>query len=477
MRWKGGLVPVRTDTRSKLWTALSVRAWCVGAVLLTAYFAVLLALMDSRPLWLDEVLQLEGTTRSNWRNVIQYVFVNPGGAPLGYLAQHWIIAIAGCSIWTARALSAVAGAGCLLLYAAVAHRLGFRGAAVTIAISSWAVCPLAVRYSLEGRPYMQGLFFALAAVAAQLYLARTGRIHAAIVLGVCLVAALYSQPFAVFAPLGFSACQVAQSRNSRCAVLTFAAYALAGLSFVPWLILATPAWHQTIAHIPGGFVWSPSLALVLLRECVGDGYPAAAPALLLAIAGAVAIARRPFRDRRLPLAAAVLASVGLALAADARFHYFFAARQLIYMVPFLLLLAAEGLTMLWARPRLRAPAVVLAGVFLIAAVHKDYVHLRDRSEDWGKLSQHLTAAARGGCILLPGDSASELGLYTVFSPGIAHQICDPALSSARIVIPLHPYVDREAAIRAEHTLLARGMTHVGGERVGFASIELFAKRD
>jgi hypothetical protein len=282
------------------------------------------------------------------------------------------MSIAGCSIWTARVLSVVAGAGSLALLVVVSKQLRLPRSTMFLGASFWAVCPLAVRYSLEGRPYMQALLFAPGAVAAQLQFGRTGKIRWAVGLAACLAAAVYSQPFAVFAPLGFSVWNAWQSRsNLKYVVLTFAAYAVAGLSFMPWLMVAHSHWREAIAQSHGGFVWTPSLVLLLFRECVGDGYPTAVPITVLAAAGVFAVARRPFRHPRLPVLTAVLAGVLLGLVADAKFNYFFAMRQVIYMVPFLLLLAAEGVTVLWANWRYRVPVGVFAAVFVAAAITKD----------------------------------------------------------------------------------------------------------
>ena len=380
---------------------------------------MLLALIDLKPLWLDEVLQLQGTRGGNWQTLVQHVLQNAGGAPLGYLGQQWLISIAGCSIWSARVLSVVAGAGSLALLVVVGKQLCMRRSTILVGAAFWAVCPLGVRYSLEGRPYMQALLFAMGAVAAQLELERTGKVRWAVVLAACLSAAVYSQPFAVFAPLGFAAWNAWQARRRLSyLVLTGLAYAAAGLSFLPWLMVAHAHWRHAIAVGHGGFAWTPSLFAVLFRECVGDGYPAAVPVTILAAAGGYAMARRPFRDPRLPVLSAVLAGVVLGLVADAKFNYFFATRQVIYMVPFLLLLAAEGVMFLWASGRYRAAAAVAAAVFIAAAITKDYRNLTDRKEDWSRLSAHLSAAVQGGCILLP--AGDEPGVYAVFRPQLAH---------------------------------------------------------
>jgi hypothetical protein len=69
----------------------------------------------------------------------------------------------------------------------------------------------------------------------------------------------------------------------------------------------------------------------------------------------------------------------------------------------------------------------------------------------------------------------EAGVYTVFRPDIAHQSCDASLSSKRIIVPWHSYTDPRAVRVTEEALLARGMTRVWSEQVGFGKIEVFTK--
>jgi uncharacterized membrane protein len=427
-----------------------------------------------KPLWLDELIQLQGTA-GTWDALLQHVLQNAGGAPLGYLGQHWLISVAGVSIWTARVLSVLAGAGSLALLFILAKNLGLKPRTAGIAASFWIVCPLLFRYSLEGRPYMQALFFALAASIAQVKLSKTCGAGWALALAGCQSAAVYSQPFAAFAPLGFSLCNVWQSRKPKCAALTFAAYAVAGLSFLPWLIAAQSHWRDAIAHSQGGFVWSASLVLLLLRECVGDGYPAAIPILLLAAYGAREIVRNPLRDPRAPLAAAFVSTLVLALLADAKFNYFFAIRQVIYMAPFLLLIAAEGAAALWESSRYRVLGAILVVVFVGASAAKDYRHFADRNEDWNRLSAALSEAALGGCILVP--ASDNLGMYTMFRPGIAQQLCGADTSARRIVVPVHAYTEQQARQAAEAKLSAMGMTRLSVEEAGFGRVEVFTRPD
>jgi uncharacterized membrane protein len=465
---------MKTRDTSEKYPRATVRQVGLVAALFIAYVLVLLALLDIRPLWLDEVIQFKGTCGGNWQTLIQYVLRNPAGAPLGYLGQHWIMSLAGCGVRTARVLSVVAGAASLALLLVVGMQLRLPRSTVLLGASLWAVCPLAVRYSLEGRPYMLAVLFALAAVATQLQLGSMGKIYWAVALAACLAAAVYTQLFAVFSALGFSAWNVWQARsNRRYVLLTLAAYTAAGLAFIPWFVAAHSYWPRAIEHIRGTFVWTPSLLLLLFRECVGDGYAAAVPVAVFAGAAVFAIAKRPFLDPRLPVLGAILAAVVLGIAGDAQFAYFFAIRQVIYMVPFLLLLAAEGVTLLWANGRYRVAAAVLVAVFAGAAIAKSYGYLTDRREDWNRLSAHLSEAVGSGCLLVP--EGDEVRLYAVFQPQFMHQLCDASLSSNRIVIPSHSYTDPRAVRTAEDALSAKGMSSSRSEQVGFGKIEVFTK--
>ncbi len=445
----------------------------IAAVLVASYTVVLLALIGSRPFWLDELIQLDGTSKGNIRTLIHYVLQNAGGAPLGYLEQQWLIAIAGRSAWSVRLLSTLAGAASVPLLTVIGKQLRLRPLAVNLAALLWALSPLAVRYSLEGRPYMPALLLALAAAAAQLQLAKSGRAAWAVALAASLAAAAYTQPFAVFAPLGLAAWNVWQTRRTRHGMLTSAAYASAGLSFLPWLLTASAHWRETIDHSQAPSIWNGSPIAVLVRECLGDGYPAAVPAILLAAVAVAAMMRHPSSRAAMPALTAVLASVLLALAADASFHYFFAIRQVIYMVPFLLLLSAEGAATLWAIPRCKPLAAAMVAVLAGAAITKDYRHLTDRNEDWNRLSRRLSQLGADGCILIP--QADDLALYEFFEPEIARELCKGSLSSNRIVIPLHPYLRPGNAQRAIDTLTAGGFAAFSTEQLGFAKIEVFMR--
>jgi hypothetical protein len=302
---------------------------------------------------------------------------------------------------------------------------------------------------------MPALFLGMLAVLAQMKLAGTRRQVWAVAVGAAAAAAIYTQPFAVFAPASYALYSVWRQRDRGYAALTFAAYAGAIAAFLPWALFSYSRWTGAVARVPGGFDL-PGALRVLLRECAGDGYAAAVPVLLLAAFGA----------RKAPaLAAAPIAAALLALASDAAFDYFFAIRQVIYAIPFLLLAAATGAASLWNRQR--TAAALLVAVFAGAALEKDYRHLADHNEDWARLSAVLLRASEGGCILLA--SEEDAGVYAMFQPGIAARLCGP-VRAARVALPVHPYASPPRA-----RLLETGMALAGVESAGFASVEVFKR--
>ena len=438
------------------------------AVCLVLYAVALLIMIGARPLWLDEVIQLSVTKNTNWHDMLQHVKQNPGGAPLGYATQHWLISIVGGGVLSARLLSLLAGLGTLGVLLRLAKELELRGS--VFAACLWMVCPLALRYSLEGRPYMQAMLFASLAVLAQIKLRKTSNLMWAVVLAACLCAAVYSQPYAVLGPLGFSLCSAWQRRDFKYVALTYGAYAIAALSFLPWWFAAHLPWADTVVREGSRFELIPSLR-VLLRECFGDGYAAAIPVLLLVLYGAREFAWRPLRDQRMQLLAGVISGAGCALVGDALSNYFFAMRQVIYILPFLLLLVADAAASLWNRRRTMALIAVaaLAG----ASLAKDCRYFADHREDWQRLSDVLVGAAEHGCVLLPGGDSSAL--YEVFRPDIRQYLCTSG-SAARVIMPVHAYTDPGAVRLQTQRLLDRGLRQVSTKRIGFATVAVFEKR-
>src|SRR5205807_8017056 len=108
------------------------------------YLAGLLALVAVKPLWLDEVIELDVTSHANWGETLQRVAETPGGAPLGYAGQWILRRVPRLSpIWAVRLPAVLAGAASLIGFLFLCRRLMRGRQAVIIAGVLWCICPLA----------------------------------------------------------------------------------------------------------------------------------------------------------------------------------------------------------------------------------------------------------------------------------------------------------------------------------------------
>ncbi|HWF10563.1 MAG TPA: glycosyltransferase family 39 protein [Bryobacteraceae bacterium] len=459
-------------TDNRLLPEPSSRSATLTLLLLVAgYLAILLGLIPVKPLWLDEVLQLTGTVLSDWGKFIQHVVATPGGAPLGYLSQHWLVSAVGLNIWSARLVSVLAGTLGMMLFAVLAGKTGLSPASVIVAVCLWMICPSLLRYSLEARPYMQALALAIAAVLCQQRLESTGDLKWALAVIACLGAAVYSQPFAIFAPVGYALFSL-PFKPRKYQSLTCAAMAAAVFLFLPWYFLTRHHWSAAISQTKGGFELKWSLAFILIKECLGDGYAASVPVLVLAGRRAWRTWRSPAAGSQAPIIGAILSGVVLALTSDALFNYFYANRQLLYVLPFVLLIAADEIVYLWSRGGVRrALMIALVSLFAAASVDKDYRYFSDTHEDWSGFTAKIAESLDGGCLLAP--DKNDIELYAIFNPHIPASVCDSAALARRVIVARHAYTDPQAGQSAESGLLRAGYTRVATQKLGFGEIDEF----
>src|SRR5271154_5838822 len=98
-----------------------------GALLATALFAVtVIWVLGTRPLWLDEILQLIETRDTSTAQMISRLPRNSGAVPLGYLVQHFSLKLTGYSIRRARLPAALFGIATVFGVALLAGEMGVR---------------------------------------------------------------------------------------------------------------------------------------------------------------------------------------------------------------------------------------------------------------------------------------------------------------------------------------------------------------
>jgi hypothetical protein len=400
-------------------------------LLLLAYGAVAFSLLSVRPLWLDELMEVVGSAGRPLKDVITgYAAHSAGQSPLAACEQAMAMKLFGFSLFSVRlpaAISAVvAGAGMLAL---AWGRLAF---ALLVSF------PLVLRYAAEDRPYSQVL--CIAVLLSLVFTAYSGwRLYATY--AVLLIVGLYTQPYIVFLAFSHSAYLIVRKQR-RAAIRLSTVIAAAICAYLPWYFYARGFWRQEVAVSQLHFHPQLKLGLLILREMSGAGYAGTAILLALSVAGSL-YSRKRNREWLLWVLSFWL-PICFVVLADWLFDYFFAIRQVIFVLPALAVLAAAGLERLWEENGVRtagAAAIVLFALNIGYAVR----WFTKPGEDWQSAAHKLeTYKTAGACILaLPAGSGAY---YTFFDPVLKGNECDASFSSARAVaVAISPYVaDRES---------------------------------
>ncbi len=117
------------------------------------------------------------------------------------------------------------------------------------------------------------------------------------------------------------------------------------------------------------FHWTPALALDVVKGVSGGSLLCSAALLLLAA----------WSRQGLLVTASLFAIVG-PLVVDSLQDYFFAARQILFAIPSLAILAALGFDALFRKNRIAATAALT--LFAIAALKTDVTFQLNQKEDW-----------------------------------------------------------------------------------------------
>jgi hypothetical protein len=410
--------------------------WCFAA----AYAAALMLLAPHLSYWLDEVLTLMGAVEPDLASLMENLRKQQGATPLAFLIPHWTIGVTGLSALTARLPSIIASAASLPAMYWLARRAGLPAPALAVVV--FALWPLQLRYALEARPYAMALCLAM-----WLTVAFWGRAHGAVYV-LLTVAIGLTHPYSLVIPAAHLLWSVLQDRSR--AVLPAAALLAAGAVLAPWYAHFSEGWREQSA-LQQLARWNPRAALVFVREISGSGYVGAA----LLLAGIVLGRRAVLGQRRFWVVLAVFPLFAIPTA-NVAFDYFFAIRQLVYVVPALVLLFCA------------APRWVVA-VFLVVSLYSDVAwYLRPR-EDWSAASDAIVAeASETACVQFVGDSQK---LFVFFRPELARRLCDG--DAPRVVLAGSTYeVDQTAAQAA---LVARGLHRVSERRWIAPIIEVYSQ--
>ncbi len=403
--------------------------WVVGL-----YALLLCALAPLRPLWLDELLQLSDTWHHSLTQTLNSVAHNPGGVPLAYLAENLFVNETGVPFYMAHAFSIVCAVGGLASLIWLARLLRATGGWRPVA-PVYALLPISLRYAVEARQYGPALALSIAATALLAWLDQRPSWGKAFLYAVVLALGMYTQPYVAFVV----AAHLVWAWRQKCLRFVFAGAAVGALLFLPWYLYARGFWLQAVkeAGYRSSLTWTTPL--MMARELSGAGYLLTVALLVLAVRGYLRT-EMPGSAKRL-LLLWIVVPVPLVMLADSLFHYFFAIRQLLFIVPPLCVLAAEGLEALQ-----KAWRPIVAVALLAAACVYDFRWFAHSKEDW----RLPAAAARrlvapGTCALAAPNSAADL--YRLYEPSLP--FCSAAAKEKVSVVLVTPYAthqDREAVM-------------------------------
>ncbi len=418
----------------------------LSTLFLAIYFFLLALGAAFTPLWLDELHELVGTYRKSVNELLYWAQFSPGATPLNFFAQKLSLDAFGFSSLTVRLPAMVFGTASLWIFLRIARE--YTKSLWLLAGILFALLPHVYRYGVEARPYSQGMFFALVAFWFWTRLEREPSTRDAIYLALAVSASLYSHVYSVFVAFGTVLWSLQNPRSRKLVILaTFAGC----LSYVPWFLIQKAT--QSVA--PGAATYSVDWAhftiLGFIRELGGGGYFCSVPLLILATIGVIKT-----KDLRL-LAPSLAALIG-PLAADAVMGYYFAGRQLIFALPFLVLLATSAVAHApkWTSAALLIPLVA-------ASIKYDFRQATVAREDWQTPAQKLSSS--GGCVYVW--SPDQLQYLQVYEPSLKQ--CDISKSPGEIL-----YVSTRYSPPIDPP---RGYQKVRSERVGVAEIALYRRDD
>ena len=411
---------------------------------LPCYAVVLLLAAPQLSFWLDEVLTLTGASQPDLPSLMENLRKQQGATPLAFLIPHWTIQLFGFSQLTARLPSILASiAACPALFL-IARNIGLQVPIFPVVV--FALWPLQFRYALEARPYALALCLGLWLTRA--FLTKS---HWSIYL-LLTIAMGFTHPYALVIPAVHLLWSFLHDRPR--AILPAAALALACLTLLPWYAHFSADWRAQSTEQQLALA-NPRAILVFLRELSGSGYIGTA----ILFAGVALGLRRPLEPKRFWIAWAVLPLVAVPLA-NIAFDYFFAIRQLIYILP--------ALTLLFCAASGRAGKTLLCG-FLAASAYANIAWFQRPREDWSAASNAIaTEVARGSCVQFVGDAQK---LFVFFHPELSSHLC--AADAPRVVLAGSSYEPTQAAARA--ALLTRGLSKQSARTYVAPTIEVYGR--
>jgi 4-amino-4-deoxy-L-arabinose transferase-like glycosyltransferase len=340
------------------------RFWVGVAGLSLVLAAVLGWYLEQWPPHEDETLALF-VGRSSVGELLRTVITERGGAPLHFLFA-WVIVHLGGGLTALRVVSLVFAVASVPLIALLGARLADRTVglvAAAISCSTWML----LFHGVYGRMYSMFLFTSALSFLALLSALDGGGRKRFALWGLAAVAVLATHPYAVLVVAAQVLYVLLRRERVWEALVTTAAVGVVGFPFW-WADLVLRDRFDVGVGGGGTRLGSPGAVLTYLGHVAGDsstGYSWwLVPVLLLALAGAILLARRNRDGLRLVLCVVAVPAVAFTLATLGK-STSPEARHLIFTLPFFATLLALPLVELVRNGRDSRLAPVVAAVALV----------------------------------------------------------------------------------------------------------------
>ncbi|MBF6571236.1 MAG: glycosyltransferase family 39 protein [Candidatus Binataceae bacterium] len=368
-------------------------AFAIGLLTLAA-LALRLFMLDSKSLWLDEGATAERVL-SDWRSLLIVVTTTQVNEALYYVLMHPWTDVMGASEFMLRLPSAIFSAATIPLIYLLGvelydRRVGFAAALLM------TVHAVTLRYAQEARSYaMLMLLVTISALFFIRAIKRPSLANCAIYIAAGVLS-VYAHLFGILLlPAEFLALFVLEARSRRRLMVSVLIF---GMLAGPACVLAIAGDHGQADWIAAPTLYSYNLLAKMLlgaNMMVQFDHTEAAILLLYAIAIVWAVTSAVFRRAAhsaaivflvlmaaLPIAAAAVASIVKPLLVD---------RYLLECLPFVVILAAVGITEIPSRVTVYAMLAILT----LCGIREDAAYYRYlQKEDWRDAVQYIAQGAR-----------------------------------------------------------------------------------
>ena len=152
--------------------------------------------------------------------------------------------------------------------------------------------------------------------------------------------------------------------------------------------------------------------------------------------------------------------------------YFFAIRQIMFILVPMILLTASGVESLLEQRRFPLCAFVVS-LLVLSSLVKNVRYFSDRSENWGAAAATLkVATVTGACVEFVG--ADDLRYYTFFDRSLSGHVCSiPWSSNQSIAVPFTRYTALNDLENFRLKLMKFGYKEKSSIHAGGATVTLY----